>query len=321
MNYNQIVKYIIRPGELYSLGFPEESFNGVCIMNTPYPSARYAQKSNENKKARISYEDCTENILKTRVFEQTCSRCRTGFFVASTGYLTQERCYYHHGKLEYQWRERNVVFTCCGRSSRSRGCTVGQMHVWSGLENGLNDKLEGFVRTQPRINRLVRPEIYALDCEMCYTIKGMELCKITVVDLEGRCLYDSFVKPEYYVIDFNTRFSGVTQTDVTIFGRTLIQVQQDLLALIHEDTIIVGHSLHNDLRALKIMHRQLIDISLVFAHEHGYPFRYSLKQLAWRCLKKNIQSSDDGHNSFEDAVTCMELLLWKIEQDIRKKNQ
>ncbi|KAK9887632.1 hypothetical protein WA026_023591 [Henosepilachna vigintioctopunctata] len=162
MTYNQIVKYLKRPQELYSLGFPEELFNGFCIMNTPYPSARYAQNCNKNKKARNSFEDCTDNILKTGVFEETCSRCRTGFFVASTGYSWQELCYYHYGKLEYQWREPNVLFTCCGRSSSSRGCSVGQMHVWSGLENGLTDKMEGFLRTQPRMNRVVRPEIYAL---------------------------------------------------------------------------------------------------------------------------------------------------------------
>ncbi|KAK9887630.1 hypothetical protein WA026_023589 [Henosepilachna vigintioctopunctata] len=135
--------------------------------------------------------------------------------------------------------------------------------------------MERFVRTQQRMiwsNKLVIPGIYALDCEMCDSIKGMELCKITVVDMKGRCIYDSFVKPEYYVIDFNTRFSRMTQGDVTQFGRTFNQVQQDLLALIHEDTIIVEHSL--------IMHRQLIDISLVFANEHGYPFSYSLNN--WR---------------------------------------
>ncbi|KAK9881338.1 hypothetical protein WA026_015464 [Henosepilachna vigintioctopunctata] len=321
--YIKIGKYLLMTEQLFSLGFPEESLSGVCILNSHFPFSRSVPNFNKNKKARIRFEDCPDDILKMRVFEQTCARCGTEFYLTSAGYLTHERCYYHYGKLKYQWRDGNQdsVFTCCGRPFNSKGCSVGQLHVWSGLERGLNDNLEGFVRTQPRTNLWVSPGIYALDCEMCYTIKGMELCKVTVVDMEGRRLYNSFVKPEYYVIDYNTRFSGVTERDVAIFGKTLSQVQQELLTFIHEDTILVGHSLNNDSRALKIVHKNFIDIALVFPHERGYPYRYSLKQLTLRCLKKEIQSSDYGHNSFEDAVSCIELLLWKIVQDIREEEQ
>ncbi|KAK9887629.1 hypothetical protein WA026_023588 [Henosepilachna vigintioctopunctata] len=289
--FEKVRTYVLAPEELYTLGFPVEFCGRVRILHSPFPFASYDQ--NKNKKQ-----------------ERTNNACKN-------------KCYYHFGKLKYQSGEGNMdsVFTCCGKPSNAKGCSVGQFHVWSGLENGVNDNLRGFVKTQRTINNWIEPGIYSLDCEMCYTINGMELCRVTVVGIDGGLLYNTFVKPEYQVVDFNTRFSGVTERDVTLYGKTLPEVQRDLLSFINEGSILVGHSIHNDLRALKILHRNIVDISLIFPHYLGYPYRYSLKQLTLHCLHKQIQSSDYGHDPYEDALSSMELLMWKIVQDLSKKNE
>uniref|UniRef100_A0A3Q4I8L1 Uncharacterized protein n=1 Tax=Neolamprologus brichardi TaxID=32507 RepID=A0A3Q4I8L1_NEOBR len=48
------------------------------------------------------------------------------------------------------------------------------------------------------------PGVYSLDCEMCYTVHGLELSRVTVVNSSLEVVYDTFVKPENEVIDYNT---------------------------------------------------------------------------------------------------------------------
>ena len=47
-----------------------------------------------------------------------------------------------------------------------------------------------------------------LDCEMCYTTYGIELTRVTVVDEDGTDAYESFVKPDSPILDYDTRYAG-----------------------------------------------------------------------------------------------------------------
>ena len=47
--------------------------------------------------------------------------------------------------------------------------------------------------------------VFALDCEMCYTTRGIELTRVTVVDEDGALTYETFVKPDNPILDYNTR--------------------------------------------------------------------------------------------------------------------
>jgi RNA exonuclease 1 len=63
------------------------------------------------------------------------------------------------------------------------------------------------------------------------------------------------------------------------------------MGFINAHTILIGHGLENDLRALKLVHTTLIDTSIVFPHYYGLPYRRSLKSLVKSYLKREIQVS------------------------------
>lgn len=262
--------------------------------------------------------------------EKKCVRCGRGFFVTMDGeYLTQEQCLYHWGKLqkvvgpgasEMGAMTIRTEYSCCRGKPSTRGCTKGKLHVWNGVGPGFNGPFDGYVRT--RLRKTPPPDgnfgVYALDCEMCFTTHGLELIKVTVVATDGRLVYDSLVRPENFIIDYNTRFSGITARDLSKRAtKSLRDVQNDLMGFINADTILVGHGLENDLRALRIIHGTVIDTSVIFPHYYGLPYRRSLKSLVGCFLKRKIQQDSSGHDSFEDARACIELMLWRIRRDFR----
>jgi RNA exonuclease 1 len=101
---------------------------------------------------------------------------------------------------------------------------------------------------------------------------------------------------------------------------TLHDIQQKLLKVLHPKTILIGHSLNADLTALKLTHPFIIDTALLYPHPRGPPLKSSLKYLAQRYLNREIQKghgttgSGAGHDSIEDARTCLDLVKLKCEK-------
>jgi RNA exonuclease 1 len=89
-----------------------------------------------------------------------------------------------------------------------------------------------------------------MDCEMSYTLGGMECVRVSVVDWFGNTVMDEIVKPSHPIVCFNTRFSGIQSIEN---GMTLDQVHKKLSLIASSKTILLGHSLENDLRCLRVM--------------------------------------------------------------------
>lgn len=144
------------------------------------------------------------------------------------------------------------------------------------------------------------------------------------------------------------RYSGLNEEKLASVTTRLEDVQRDLTKIIDWQTILIGHSLECDLRVLKVseraggpgtrawiqltcvgtphdtptqlIHSRVIDTSVIYQHPRGPPYKASLKWLAQKWLKREIQTSVagadavGGHDSEEDARTCIDLLQLKMQK-------
>ncbi len=158
--------------------------------------------------------------------------------------------------------------------------------------------------------------VAAIDCEMCDTAAGLELTRLSVVDgLTGQVVLDCLVKPYGAITDYRERFSGLNAASMNPVETRLEQVQAAVLGLVGADTALIGHSLENDLKALRLVHRFCIDTAHLFPHPRGYPCRQKLSRLAQDYLGLQIQQqrgAAKGHDSVEDARTALQLVQAKV---------
>ncbi|XP_072275272.1 RNA exonuclease 5 [Pyxicephalus adspersus] len=154
--------------------------------------------------------------------------------------------------------------------------------------------------------------LFGLDCEMCLTTKGRELTRVSLVDANGYGIMDELVLPDNPIQNYLTMFSGITKEMLLPVKTKLKDVQEKLKRLLPPDAVLVGHSLNNDLRALQMIHPNVIDTSLLFIRKFGKKFK--LKFLAQAVLKRDIQSEDIvGHEPSEDAAAALRLAQYFIE--------
>ncbi|XP_037654336.1 RNA exonuclease 1 homolog isoform X4 [Choloepus didactylus] len=201
-------------------------------------------------------------------------------------------------------------YSCCEGVLGSPGCQVAKLHVHDQKEN-----LGGFVKT---FVKFPPPEgnhgMFAVNCEVCYTAKGLELIQVTVVDPSLQVVYDTFVKPDEEVIDYNTRFSGVVEDDLKNTKTSIRDVQAILLNMFSADSVLIGHSFEHSLHALKLIHSSVVDTAVMFPHRLGLPHKRSFKSLVADYLRRIIQ---DGGKSPFARDSCRDSQSDVTEQSIR----
>lgn len=151
---------------------------------------------------------------------------------------------------------------------------------------------------------------------MVYTTGGMRVARVSVVDSTGKEIFDELVRMDegVEVIDFNTRFSGITPEAYQTALLPLAGIRKSLDAFINSRTIIIGHALENDLKTLRMIHHRCVDTAILFPHVAGLPYRRSLKALAKERLGRSIQTggATEGHSSVEDSVATLDLVRWYV---------
>ncbi|GMJ11425.1 hypothetical protein like AT3G15080 [Hibiscus trionum] len=153
----------------------------------------------------------------------------------------------------------------------------------------------------------------AMDCEMVGVGQGNKsaLGRVTLVNKWRNVIYDEFVRPVEHVVDFRTHISGIRPRDLKK-AKDFRVVQKKVAELI-KGRILVGHALHNDLKALLLTHpkKDLRDTS------EYQPFlkegrRKALRHLAAEVLGVEIQNGE--HCPVDDARAAM-LLYTKSRKE------
>ena len=134
-------------------------------------------------------------------------------------------------------------------------------------------------------------QIFALDCEMVLTSKGHEVARATLIrlvstedgDVSHEVEFDILVAPRRKVVDYLTQYSGITAKALTDVKTRIEDVQVLTLSIVHQDDILVGHSLENDLHCIRIIHKKVVDTAVLFRGKRNRKYG--------KCLQLFLSSS------------------------------
>ena len=148
-------------------------------------------------------------------------------------------------------------------------------------------------------------EYVGIDCEMLSTVDNVsELCRVSIVDIDGNVLLDEIVKPRARVVSYRTMIHGISPR-MLFRARTFDRVKAEVMKII-ENKILIGHAIGNDLKALELElpEDRYKDTQKLYRHSHGKG-QISLQKLALAELNRTIQVLH--HSSIEDAQATIEI--------------
>ncbi|XP_059159294.1 uncharacterized protein LOC131943286 [Physella acuta] len=182
------------------------------------------------------------------------------------------------------------------------------------------DKQELAVYTSPSRNVICQPSLdipdflyVAIDCEMVGTgLNGRHsvLARCSVVDYNGKVLYDQYIRPEETITDYRTIWSGIRPSHM----KTAVPIQQALpdIKRMLENKVIIGHAVYHDFKVLGwvppyFMVRDTSTCKLLVEMASLQGRGNSLKKLSGALLDRHIQKNRKGHCSVEDSRATLDL--------------
>ncbi|KAL8966737.1 MAG: hypothetical protein Q9183_003233, partial [Haloplaca sp. 2 TL-2023] len=135
---------------------------------------------------------------------------------------------------------------------------------------------------------------------------------------EGLPFINEYISISEPVVDYVTKYSGVSATDLdpnmSIHPLVPLKVAyKKLWILLNVGCVFVGHGLIKDFRNINMFvpKSQIVDTVTLFYNPARSKRQLSLRFLAWYLLKENIQS--ETHDSIEDALTALK--IWRKYQE------
>ncbi|KAJ5123930.1 Exonuclease RNase T/DNA polymerase III [Penicillium bovifimosum] len=239
-----------------------------------------------------NYHVTLETLEQDLIFRYLSARCHSATRLATLGFVF--------------WDERAGFYR---RSSKKVG-----------------DKFTHYRQVPRSSDGLPKRRAIVIDCEMVRMNLGQrDIAFLTAIDfLTGSVLINNYVKPDGQVVDWDSRYSGVTPyaMNKAVKEGTALKGREGARAKLWEfmdiNTVLIGHSINNDLDVLGMVHPNIVDSAIltseaVFHTARGYENltrSWSLKALTKQLLDYDIQASSKGHSALEDARATRDVVIW-----------
>ena len=140
---------------------------------------------------------------------------------------------------------------------------------------------------------------------------------------------DELVRPHNPITDHNSAFSGITADLLEGVATRLADAQALVRQHVPAQALLVGHALDNDLAALKLHHRRLLDTSVMFQHPKvgRLPCTCTWRRRGWTVCLSPLEAASFGGSgqvwvlpvmcqhtvlaSHTDAPACVQVFLQK----------
>lgn len=193
------------------------------------------------------------------------------------------------------------------RASRT-GCGVEKLHDSWPVENREVPIFEHFKDLTTPLEPDIHP-VVSIDCEMVGTGNRSMLAKCSILDYDGRILYDEYIRPDRRITDYRTKWSGIKPCHMKTaqpYGEATERIKGIL-----RGSIVVGHDLAHDFAVIGLQPpKTCIRDTAKFVPLRGLAgliktHNPSLKNLTAILLGRTIQNG--AHCSLEDARAALDI--------------
>ncbi len=164
-------------------------------------------------------------------------------------------------------------------------------------------------------------KVLAVDCEMCQTTDPLTnehesnaLLRFSIVNglNPDEVVIDQLVSPSMPITEIRTNIHGIKESDVADVKYTLRHAQAFLLSVCDSNTILVGHGLCHDLKALHFNHKNIIDTAYLFKISHESNSLPSVRDISEQVLGVKLL---DIHDSVQDAKASLYAAIYALQHD------